>query len=138
MKFSRLIFAAGAALWALAACNEIPEPDQKDPENETPAPEIQVAKSEVSLQSDGTSVDLAYIINNPVEGQKISVINEAEWLTVSTAKARVLSFSADLNETGAVRETQVVLSYEGAENVTIEVSQDFFVNPLKISDLERM
>ena len=133
MKFSRLIFAAGAALWALAACNEIPEPDQKDPENETPAPEIQVAKSEVSLQSDGTSVDLAYIINNPVEGQKISVINEAEWLTVSTAKARVLSFSADLNETGAVRETQVVLSYEGAENVTIEVSQDFFVNPLKIS-----
>lgn len=141
MKASRFIVAAAAALWALAACNQVDEPKQEDPEKEDPkqeqekpeAPQIQLAKSEVVLFSDGAAVEIAYMIENPVEGQKLSVTNDAEWLTVGTSKARVLTFSAELNETGEVRETQVVLSYEGAEDVTVDVSQDFFVSPLKVS-----
>ena len=141
MKVSRFILAAAAALWTLAACNQVEEPKQEDPEKEDPkqeqetpaAPQIQLAKSEVVLMSDGAAVEIAYMIDNPVEGQKLSVTNEAEWLTVGTNKARVLTFSAGVNETGEVRETQVVLSYEGAEDVTVEVSQEFFVSPLKVS-----
>lgn len=141
MKASRFIVAAAAALWALAACNQVDEPKQEDPEKEDPkqeqekpeAPQIQLAKSEVVLFSDGAAVEIAYMIDNPVEGRKLSVTNDAEWLTVGTSKARVLTFSAELNETGEVRETQVVLSYEGAEDVTVDVSQDFFVSPLKVS-----
>ncbi len=131
MKISRYILAIAAAIWSLAACKEVQEPQQEEPE--VLVPEIQVAKSEVSLLSDGTSVEVAYLINNPVEGQKLSVVNDAEWLTVGTNKARVLTFSAEINETGEVREAQVVLSYEGAEDVTIEVSQEFFINPLTVT-----
>lgn len=132
MKIMRYLVALAATVLAALSCNEIKEPvNQEEPKPETPV--IQLAATEVALASDGTAVEVAYMIANPVEGQKISVKNEAEWLTVSTSKARVLSFSAGLNETGAVREAQVVLSYEGADDVTIDVSQEFFVNPLKIT-----
>ena len=108
MKASRFILAAAAALWTLAACNQVEEPKQEDPEKEDPkqeqekpeAPQIQLAKTEVVLLSDGTAVEVAYMIDNPVEGQKLSVTNEAEWLTVGTNKARVLTFSAGVKETG--------------------------------------
>ena len=132
MKIMRYLFAMTAAVLAALSCNEIKEPvNQEEPKPETPV--IQLAATEVALASDGAAVEVAYMIANPVEGQKISVKNDADWLNVSTSKARVLSFSAGLNETGAVREAQVVLSYEGADDVTIDVSQEFFVNPLKIT-----
>ena len=134
MKIKNLAIMMMAALWTLASCGPKVEPEQKpdDKPDQVIAPVIQLAKTEVALASDGASVDLAYMIENPVEGQKIMVSNDAEWLTVNTAKARVLTFSADINETGAVREAEVVLSYEGAEDVTVEVTQEFFVNPLKV------
>ena len=128
MKIIRFAIAIAATLTAFASCNK---PVPEEPE-EVIKPVIQLATTEVELASDGTAVDLAYMIENPVEGQKISVVNDAQWLAVSTDQARVLSFSADINETGAVRQAQVVLSYEGAEDVTVEVSQEFFVNPLKV------
>ena len=128
MKIYRFALAMVAMLSAFASCNK---PVPEEPEEEK-TPVIQLAKTEVELASDGTAVDLAYMIENPVEGQKISVVNDAQWLAVSTDKARVISFSADINETGAVREAQVVISYEGAEDVTVDVSQEFFVNPLKV------
>ena len=128
MKIIRFALATAATFAAFASCNK---PVPEEPE-EVIKPVIQLATTEVELASDGTAVDLAYMIENPVEGQKISVVNDAQWLAVSTDKARVLSFSADINETGAVRQAQVVLSYEGAEDVTVEVSQEFFVNPLKV------
>ena len=132
MKIMRYLFAMTAAVFAALSCNEIKEPvNQEEPKPETPV--IQLAATEVALASDGAAVEVAYMIANPVEGQKISVKNDADWLNVSTSKARVLSFSAGLNETGAVREAQVVLSYEGADDVTIDVSQEFFVNPLTIA-----
>ncbi len=132
MKTMKYILAMAAALIAIASCKKMPDP-QPEPEPEVKVPVIQLAKTEITLASDGASVDLAYMIDNQVEGQRISVHNEADWLTVTTTKARVLSFSADINETGAVRETQVVVSYEGAEDVVVKVSQEFFVNPLKVT-----
>ena len=134
MKIKNLAIVMMAALWAIASCGPKVEPEQKpdDKPDQALTPAIQLAKTEVALASDGASVDLAYMIENPVEGQKISVSNDADWLTVNTAKARVLTFSADINETGVVREAEVVLSYQGAEDVTVQVSQEFFVNPLKV------
>ena len=132
MKLMRYLAALSAIVLAALSCSEIKEPVNQE-EEKPPVPEIQLAVSEVELASDGAAVDVAYMIENPVEGKKISVSYDAEWLTVSTSKARILSFSADLNETGAVREAQVVLSYEGAEDVTVDVSQEFFVNPLEVS-----
>ena len=128
MKIRNLLYAAATLVFAAVACQE------KEPQKEeTPAPEIQIQKTEVTLASDGASVNVAYLIENEVEGRKISVANDAEWLTVDTGKARVITLSALINETGAQRHADVTVSYEGAEDVVISVTQDFFVSPLTIS-----
>ena len=128
MKIRNLLYAAAALVFAAVACQE------KEPQKEeTPSPEIQIQKTEVALASDGASVNVAYLIENEVEGRKISVANDAEWLTVDTGKARVITLSALINETGAQRHADVTVSYEGAEDVVISVTQDFFVSPLTIS-----
>ena len=121
MKIRNLLYAAAALVFAAVAC-------QKE---ETP--EIQIQKTEVTLASDGASVNIAYLIENEVEGRKISVANDAEWLTVDAGKTRVITLSALINETGAQRHADVTVSYEGAEDVVISVTQDFFVSPLTIS-----
>ena len=119
MKIRNLLYAAAALVFAAVACQE------KEPQKEeTPAPEIQIQKTEVTLASDGASVNVAYLIENEVEGRKISVANDAEWLTVDTGKARVITLSALINETGAQRHTDVTISYEGAEDVVC-VGVDF-------------
>lgn len=129
MKIRNLIMAAMSLVFALSACEDTKEPQQQ----ETPVPEIQLKDTEVSIASDGASVDMAYMIRNEVEGRRISVSNEAEWLDVNTDKARVISLSALANETGEIRKTDLIISYEGAEDVTLSVTQDFFVNPLTVS-----
>ena len=128
MKIKHLIIAAAALVFGAASCQE------KEPQKEeTPAPQIQLRKTEVTIASDGASVNIAYMIENDVEGRKISVANDADWLTVDTGKARVLTLSALVNETGAQRHTDVTISYEGAEDVVLSVTQEFFVSPLTIS-----
>lgn len=132
MKMMRYIAAAASLLMAFSACEqETPQP-QPQPEPEVKTPQIQVSETEVSLASDGASVTIAYVVENEVEGQKISATYDAEWLTVDASKARVLTLSALTNETGQMRAADVVLGYEGAEDVVIKVSQDFFVSPLSI------
>lgn len=125
----RFLVAAMSFLLAFASCEEI----RKEPEPEVKDPQIQLRDTEVSIASDGAAVNVAYMVENEVEGQKISVESDAEWLTVDTGKARIITLSASINETGEVRRTELVISYEGAEDVTLEVSQEFFVSPLKIS-----
>lgn len=129
MKSLRFYAAALSLLFTFASCEE--EPQKVEPEVKTP--EIRVGKTSVDLDSDGAAVNVAYVIENEIEGEKISVSCAEEWLDVNTEKARIITFSAMTNETGAVREAEVVVSYKDAEDVVIEVSQDFFINPLKIA-----
>ena len=99
----RYIALALQLLFVFAACQEKPEPEAE-------APVIRIKTTEVSLDSDGASENIAYVIENEIEGEKISVTCEAEWLKVNTDKARIITLSAQTNETGEVRKTEVVLS----------------------------
>ncbi len=132
MRTMRLIAAVLPLMFALASCeDEVKEPVQEEPE--VLVPEIQLARTEVELESDGAAVNLAYMVKNEIEGEKISVSCAEDWLTVNTDKARVITLSAETNETGAVREAEVIISYKDAEDVVLDVTQDFFINPLKIA-----
>ena len=123
------LYMAAATLMALsfASCNG-PEITPETPD----APVIELADSVVTLESDGSSVRVAYMVQNPVEEGAITVSEDAEWLEVDTSRARMLSFSAQTNETGVERSAEVTVSYPGAEDVSITVKQTFFVNPLSI------
>ncbi len=123
MKFAKFIVAALALMAGVTACVEEPE---------APSPEIKVGEQTITLEAAGDSYSIGYMIENPVEGEKISVSYEAEWLTVNSAKMRTLEFTAPLNESGEERSVDVVLSYKGAENVILKVTQLYHESPLKI------
>lgn len=154
MKISRLFVAVLASLITFAACeqpeldngendgnnqeevenpgNEDPD-DENDPEVKDETPKILLRETEIALESDGAAVNVAYMIENEVEDVKLVAATEAEWLHLNTDRARILSVSADPNESGAARDAKVVLSYEGAENVELNVSQAYYESPLTIS-----
>lgn len=131
MKTIRFLVAVLPLLYAFSACEDVKEPVQDEPE--VLVPEIQLGDTDVNISSDGAAVSVAYVVKNEIEGEKISVSCDAGWLDVNTDKARIITLSASTNETGEVRTAEVTLSYKDAEDVALKVSQDFFVNPLKIA-----
>lgn len=127
MKALRYLFAICPVLFALASCEK--------PQEQVSVPAIKLADTQLTIESDGGSVRVAYVIENPVEGEKLTAESKADWLEVDASNARLITISAHTNETGQVREGQIILSYKGAEDATLTVSQDFFENPLSIEVL---
>lgn len=121
MKKLRYLIATISALILFASCEE------------KVTPEILFKEYEVSVAPDGGSVTLAYQVTGAADGGKISVSYEADWLTADVSTARKMTLTATANETGEVRQADVVVSYPGAENVVLRVTQANFENPLKIS-----
>jgi len=101
------------------------------------APVIKVDATEVLLDSHGASVEIGYTIEN-VDADKrkdIEIENLADWLLVEVDGDKI-SFSADKNVTSAGRVINVILKYEGAENVEITVKQPNIETPRENLSLE--
>lgn len=124
MKKSRIFLALAMVAATFASCNRV--------EPEVEAPVIELASESVKLTAEGEAVQVVFNIANPVEGVEINVSEDADWLEVNASKPRVLEFSATKNE-GELRETEVTVSYEGAENKVIKVSQEPWVAPITIT-----
>lgn len=122
MKMFRFFMALIPVLVLFSSCEE-----------NVPAPEIQFKEYEVTLEPDGGSVTLTYQIANSVDGEKITASCDADWLTVDASTVRRMKLEASTNETGETRTADVTVSYPGAEDVVLHVTQGNFENPLKIS-----
>lgn len=124
MKKFRLLAAVLAIFVGFAACS--------DDDTETEFPEIQLGATEVTLASDGSVQTLGYQVINAVEGLSIEASTTADWLTINTAKARTIEFSASANESGDERTASVTISYTGAQSVEVNVKQLAYESPLRI------
>lgn len=125
MKSNRMFIVLAAVAAAFAACDPV--------EPEVEAPVIELASDKVQLTAEGEAVQVAYNIANAVEGVNITVTEDADWLEVNAAKPRILEFTATTNDTDAVRQAEVTVSYEGAESKVITVSQEMWVAPIAIT-----
>lgn len=125
MKRNRLFIVLAAVAGALVSCDPV--------EPEVAVPVIELASEKVQLTAEGEAVQVVYNIVNAVEGVNITVTEDADWLEVNAAKPRILEFSATTNDTDAVRQAEVTVSYEGAESKVITVSQDVWVAPISIT-----
>lgn len=95
---------------------------EKDPVTKEKAPIIKVDATEIELSSHGESIEIGYTIENARTAQQIEVENLAEWLLVEVSE-NTITFSADKNATANGRIINVVVKYEGADNVEITVKQ---------------
>ena len=96
-------------------------------------PEIRLSQTEVTLSSDGTLKKVVYELVNLASDNEISVAYDADWLEVSTLKARILEFSASKNESGAERSADVIVSCKDAEDVIIKVTQSIWNDPIVLT-----
>ena len=115
----------------LVSCEKepAPTPDEK--------PVIAVDATEVTLDSHGESIEIGYTIENvTAENRKqLEIECLAEWLLVETSDDKI-SFSADKNATTQGRVVNVIVKYDGAENVEITVKQPNIEVPRENLSLE--
>lgn len=127
MKFFRPMWAVvlAVALVGLASCKKEP----------AVVPSIRVNQTEFSIEADGGEAQVVYSVENPVDGVSVEVQNEADWLAVDTDKPRVITLTAQKNDSGDKRTAEIQITYAGAEPVSVEVVQEAFVAPIKLTIL---
>lgn len=86
-------------------------------------PIITVDNTNVSVKAEGGNVTLPYSIKYPAVGATIAAASTETWVNTFDYKtAGEISFVVDANE-GEARTATVTLSYPGAEDVAVTVSQ---------------
>ena len=107
-----------AAFALLAGCT----PENTETVKESPV--IQTQET-VTAEAAGGDITINYTIANPVEGQQLTAAAEdCGWLSIKeTTEASVIANVA-ANETEDSRSAEITLSYAGAENVTVTVTQN--------------
>ena len=89
----------------------------------TVTPVIMGVENPETIAAEGADVTVTYSIINPVEGVSLTAATEAEWITnIDCSVAGEVSFTVAENGESA-RSGVVTLSYTGAEDVAVVVSQ---------------
>ena len=81
-----------------------------------------ISASNIDIEADATSGEIAYTIVNPVEGKSLTASTDAEWISNVTVTSEKVTFNAEKN-TGDARTATIVLKYEGAADKNITVTQ---------------
>lgn len=112
-----LTWAAAVAAVALVGCKE----DNPEP---VPAPVIHLNQNQqFHFFAAGGNGEIKYSIANPVEGVTLHADCEANWVTDVTAGEANVTFNVAENAEEEVRNAEIVLSYDGAEPVKVNVTQ---------------
>ena len=121
----RIFSAIVAAVMVLSAVSCV-EDLQQDPQ-------FNLSDTSVVLPAEGGVVKIVYELLYFDNVEEVSVANDAQWLTVSTQKARLIEVSASRNETGSERKAEFVVSCPGQEDMTVSVRQPAWNVPLAIT-----
>lgn len=102
---------------AFAACEETPN-DVENPAENNPVLTL-TSQDVLNFGAEGGEAEIAYTLQNAVEGTKLTATCEAGWVTVVAGeKVRV---TVEANE-GDARETEIVVTY-GDQNFKVAVKQ---------------
>lgn len=97
-------------------------------EEGTPSTDPVINADDVELAYDATSGEISYSITNPTEGQSLTAeLTEGDWISnlAVDAENSQVTFDAAVN-TGTARTAEITLSYEGADDVVVTVTQKKF------------
>lgn len=86
-----------------------------------------IKAEDVTLAYDDTYGKIEYTIVNPVNGVALTATSTATWISNITVVDGAVTFDAAENEGTEDRTATITLSYSGAEDVTVTVTQKHFV-----------
>ena len=118
MNYIKLLVAMLCVALGFAACT--PEPDDVVAKSE-----IKISTTELQFSERGDTMSVSYEITNPISGESIVALTEAEWVEVSTKDAGVLEITAEGNFTHEHRSAEVTLRYTSAQDVVLTLTQDY-------------
>lgn len=90
-----------------------------------------ITASDVNITYDATEGSIAYTLNNAT-GNVTATLTTGDWLTLGTVTSSAVPFTCTAND-GAQRTATVTLSFEGAQDKVVTVTQD--AAPNNISDI---
>lgn len=86
-----------------------------------------IKAEDVTLAYDDTYGKIEYTIVNPVDGVVLTATSTATWISNINVGDEAVTFNATENEGTEDRTATIKLSYSGAEDVTVTVTQKHFV-----------
>lgn len=113
---------------AVVSCGKDPDTEQNGPAP-TKDSVIKLESETVSASYGGGSIFVTYEIENPHQGEKITVKPAESWVTVAdTSLTGAFQLSVAANDTEGERQSLVTVSYRYAEDVTFIVKQHAKLN----------
>ena len=97
-------------------------------------PCIVINPTAVDLAYDATSGAFGYNITNPVEGTSLNVSTNDSWISGIQVGADQVTFMTTVNNTGLERRGTILLTYEGAINKRVIVTQACLLPVITISN----
>ena len=85
-----------------------------------------ISASNVTLAYDATSGEITYTIANPTDAT-LTATSSASWISNITVGEESVTFTTTANNGTTDREATITLSYTGAEDVTVTVTQGHYV-----------
>ena len=82
---------------------------------------------DVNIAYDATSGEIAYTIINPVDGQNPIATTTADWISNINVGSESVTFTTTANEGDTDRSATITLSYTGATDKVITVTQGHYV-----------
>ena len=89
---------------------------------EAPSTDPSISADDITIEADATSSEIAYTITNPVDGQSVTASTTTDWISDFQYGDGTVTFTTATN-TGAEREGVITLSYEGANDKDVTVTQ---------------
>ena len=83
--------------------------------------------SDIDLTYDATSGEIAYSIDNPADGVTLGASTSADWVSNISVTGEKVTFTTTANEGNTDRTATFTLTYTGAQNKTVTVTQGHFV-----------
>lgn len=115
LRFIKAFALVGVVFAAATGCKKDSEP--------APVPEIKIETPAISLPEEASEIVINYTVSNPTEGVQLKASSQAEWLHFEGVDPDKVKFIADENPVEEPRNGEIVLSYQGAKDVKVQVSQ---------------
>lgn len=115
LRFIKAFALVGVVFAAATGCKKDSEP--------APVPEIKIETPAISLPEEASEIVINYTVTNPTEGVQLKASSQAEWIHFEGVDPDKVKFIADENPVEEPRNGEIVLSYQGAKDVKVQVSQ---------------
>ena len=93
----------------------------KQSEYVAPAPVLVIDSSDNEFQAEGGDGEIAYHVDNAVEGTEVAATTEAEWITINSVANGIVAYAVAANETENIRDGIITVTYgELSESVAVK------------------